>query len=106
VIITPDQIPEYQEYSGLKNIACRAVLSNPGEYHVKSLCVSINTLRLIHIISGMIDETELTIIDPDNLLKLEWTVAMKVNSIFVNECIEEYLKRVDDYLEGIKNEGL
>ena len=96
-----DCVPTYQVFSGLKNLACRAVISGgnlTNEYHIKPL-VRINLSVFASIISGIVDDATLSITDPDGLLKLEWPVFMKIESVLGNEIIEDTLKKIDLYLE-------
>lgn len=100
--ISSDQIPKYQEFVGLKNFACRAIIAGgkmTNEYHVKPIG-RISPTSLAAVMRGIIDESEFTLTDPDNLLKLEWPIMMKVSSILGNEIIEDTLKEVDKFLEA------
>jgi hypothetical protein len=99
--IRTDSIPQYQVFTGLKNLACRAVIIGgkvTNEYHVKPL-KAMNPASLATIMRGIVDESEFTLTDPDGLLKLEWPIMMKISSIIGNEIIEDTLKEVDQYLE-------
>lgn len=100
--VTQDQIPRYHVFEGLKNFACRVIIVGDkatNEYHVKPI-KQVSISNLATIMRGIIDESEFTLTDPDNLLKLEWPIMMKVSSILGNEIIEDTLKEVDKFLEG------
>lgn len=102
MLISKDQIPEYDLMGDLDSMACRAVLIEgkpSGEYHVKSEKVSVT--RLCSIISGMMEDTDVSIIDPDNILKLEFPICIKVNSVLVNEMIDDYMKKINKYIGDI-----
>lgn len=99
MLISKDQIPEYDHIGDLNNMVVRAVMVEgkpSGEYHAKSERVSAS--RLCSIIRGMMEDTEAYIIDPDNTLKLEYPVCIKVNSVLVNELIDDYMKKINKYI--------
>lgn len=100
--VSSDNVPQYQVFQGLKNLACRAVIvkGKPmNEYHVKPLR-NMNAASLATVMRGIVDESEFVLTDPDGLLKLEWPIMMKISSIIGNEIIEDTLKEVDKFLEG------
>lgn len=102
MLISKDQIPEYDNIGDLSNITVRAVMVEgkpSGEYHAKSEKISAS--RLCSIIRGMMEDTEARIIDPDNALKLEYPVYIKVNSVLVNEMIDDYIKKINKYIGDI-----
>ena len=92
---------EYFELTGFKHFACRGVLidGKPNcEYHIKTLTPDIRVSLLCALISGTVENVSLNIVDPDGVLKLEYPIWMKVESILSNEIIEDSLKDVDDLL--------
>lgn len=100
--VNTESIPQYQVFSGLKNLACRAVIVGgklTNEYHVKPL-KAMHPSMLANVMRGIIDEPEFMLTDPDGLLKLEWPIMMKISSIIGNEIIEDTLKEVDQFLEA------
>ena len=94
VVFGEESIPKYVEYGFLKNFQCRNVIGT-NEYHIK---YSGDYARLASILNGIIGEASFSILDKENLLKLEWRLAMKVDSVFANEMIETFLQKADDYL--------
>ena len=101
VDISTDSIPQYQEFPGLRNFACRAALVGgmvSGEYHIKPL-IHINISVLISIMNGVIENATFAVIDPEGILNLEWPIIMKISSILGNEVIEDSLRDIDRFLE-------
>ena len=99
--MTPAKIT-YTTIPGLKNIACRIVAVNGktnGEHHVKPIRLGLTSQKLISILSGMIEDSTVSLIDPENLLRLEYPIAIKIDSVIGAELIEDYMKDVDSYLE-------